>query len=61
MTRMARSSDETEQAALRTGLNDRSAVLTRLILAPTFAHSWVVGGLQHLETIMPWTRFIVPA
>ncbi len=57
----ANARDDTEQAALRAGLNDRSAVLARLILAPTFAHPWVVGALQHLETITPWTRFILPA
>jgi len=58
---LANARDDTERAALRAGLNDRSAVLARLILAPTFAHPWVVGALQHLETITPWTRFIVPA
>jgi hypothetical protein len=52
--------DDVERAALRAGLNDRSAVLARLILAPTFAHPWVVGALQHLETITPWTRFVLP-
>jgi hypothetical protein len=54
---LANARDDDERAALRAGLNDRSAVLARLILAPTFAHPWVVGALQHLETITPWTRF----
>jgi hypothetical protein len=34
-------------------------VLARLILAPTFAHPWVIGALQHLETITPWTSFVL--
>jgi hypothetical protein len=49
--------DDAERAALCVGLNDRAAVLARLILAPTFAYPWVVGALQHLETITPWTRW----
>lgn len=57
---LANARDDAERAALRAGLNDRSAVLARLILAPTFAQPWVVGALQHLETITPWTRFVVP-
>jgi hypothetical protein len=52
--------DDVERAALRAGLNDRSAVLARLILAPTFAHPWVIGALQHLETITPWTQLVLP-
>jgi hypothetical protein len=56
---LANARDDLERAALRAGLNDRSAVLARLILAPTFAHPWVVGALQHLETITPWTRFVL--
>lgn len=52
--------DDAERAALRAGLNDRAAMLARLILAPTFAHPWVVSALQHLETITPWTRFVLP-
>ena len=57
---LANARDAAERAAIRASLNDRSAVLARLILAPTFAQPWVVGALQHLETITPWTRFIVP-
>lgn len=56
---LANARDDAERAALRAGLNDRAAVLARLILAPTFAHPWVVGALQHLETITPWTRFVL--
>ena len=52
--------DDAERAALRAGLDDRSAVLARLILAPTFAHPWVVGALQHMETITPWTSVLLP-
>ena len=58
---LANARDDSERAALRAGLNDRSAVLARLILAPTFAHTWVVGALQHLETITPWTSVVLPA
>lgn len=50
--------DESERAAIRTSLDDRSAVLARLILAPTFAQPWVVAALQHLETINPWTQWL---
>ena len=57
---LANARNDAERAALRAGLNDRAAVLARLILAPTFGHPWVVGALQHLETITPWTRFVVP-
>lgn len=52
--------DEVERAALRAGLNDRSAVLARLILAPTFGHPWVISALQYLETVTPWTSFVLP-
>jgi hypothetical protein len=58
---LANAHDDTERSALRAGLNDRSAVLARLIMAPTFAHPWVIGALQHLETITPWTSFVLPA
>ena len=47
-------------ATLRAGLNDRAAVLARLSLAPTFAHPWVVGALQHLETLTSWTWLVLP-
>ncbi len=52
--------DDAERAALRAGLNDRSAVLARLILAPTFAQPWAVSALQFLETVTPWTSFVLP-
>jgi len=57
---LANAHGDLERAAVRAGLNTRSAVLARLILAPTFEYPWVVGALQHLETITPWTRFLLP-
>jgi hypothetical protein len=57
---LANARSELERAAVRAGLNTRSAVLARLVLAPTFEHPWVVAALHHLETITPWTRFVLP-
>jgi len=56
---LANARSELERAAVRAGLNTRSAVLARLVLAPTFEHPWVVAALHHLETITPWTRFVL--
>jgi hypothetical protein len=57
---MANAHSDVERAAVRAALNTRSAVLARLILAPTFEHPWVVGALHHLERITPWTSFVLP-
>lgn len=57
---LANARGDLEQATVRASLNTRSAVLARLILAPTFEQPWVVGALHHLETITPWTRFVLP-
>jgi hypothetical protein len=56
---LANARDDAERAMLRAGMNERSAVLARLILAPTLAHPWVVGALHHLETVTPWTRSVL--
>jgi hypothetical protein len=57
---LANARDDAERALLRASLNDRSAVLARLILAPTLANPWVVGALHYLETVTPWTRAVLP-
>jgi hypothetical protein len=46
--------DAEEQAALRANLNDRAAVLSRLILSPNPLYPWLIGALRHLERRTPW-------
>jgi hypothetical protein len=57
---LANARSDLERAAVRAGLNTRSAVLARLIVAPTFEQPWVIAALHHLETITPWTHFLLP-
>lgn len=46
--------DEQERSGTRRSIDQRAAVLARLILAPNPAYPWLVGALRHLERMQPW-------
>lgn len=51
---LANARDDGERTALRGGLNDRAAVLARLILSPNPAQPWLIEALRQVERIKPW-------
>lgn len=55
---LANARSDGERAAIRASLNDRSAVMARLILSPNPFYPWVFGALRHLENIKPWYDWI---
>ncbi|HEY0733361.1 MAG TPA: DUF5995 family protein [Herpetosiphonaceae bacterium] len=57
---LANARSDGERAAIRAGLNDRSAVMARLVLSPNPLHPWLVGALRHLENLKPWYDWIEP-
>jgi hypothetical protein len=54
----ANARDEQERLALRANLNDRVAVLGRLILSPTAMYPWLWGALRYLEGVVPWWSYV---
>ncbi len=55
---LANARSDQERAAVRASLNDRSAVLARLILSPNPFYPWLFGALRHLENIKPWYNWL---
>jgi hypothetical protein len=55
---LANARNDQERAAVRSSLNDRSAVLARLILSPNPLYPWLFGALRHLEDIKPWYNWL---
>src|SRR5712691_1058827 len=55
---LANAQSDQERAAIRGCLDDQSAVLARLILAPTAPDPLLVSSLRHLESITPWWAYI---
>src|SRR5438477_10480971 len=51
---LANAQSDQERTAIRGCLDDQSAVLARLILAPTAPDPLLVSSLPHLESITPW-------
>jgi hypothetical protein len=45
---------DAERAMVGEGIESRATILSRLLLAPTVDHPWLVGLLRHLETGLPW-------
>ena len=55
---LANAQSDQERASIRGCLDDQSAVLARLILAPTAPDPLLVSSLRHLESITPWWVYI---
>jgi Family of unknown function (DUF5995) len=55
---LANAQSDQERAAIRQSLDDQSAVLARLILAPTAPNPLLVSALRQLESITPWWTYI---
>ncbi|GAC1305019.1 MAG: hypothetical protein NVSMB27_43920 [Ktedonobacteraceae bacterium] len=55
---LANAQTDQERAAIRLSLDDQSAVLARLILAPTAPNPLLVSALRQLESITPWWTYI---
>lgn len=55
---LANARNDEERTALRASLNDRSAVLARLVLSPNPSYPWLFGALRHLENLKPWYDWI---
>jgi hypothetical protein len=55
---LANAQTDQERAAIRQSLDDQSAVLARLILAPTAPNPLLVSALRQLESITPWWTYI---
>ena len=53
---LVNTTNEIERGALRSALNDRAAVLARLILSPNPLHPWLIEALRRVERINPWTQ-----
>jgi hypothetical protein len=53
---LANTANASERDALRSALNDRAAVLARLILSPNPLHPWLIEALRRVERLNPWTQ-----
>ena len=53
--------DEQESGVIRQNLNDRAAILARLILSPNLFYPWLLGALRHLENVTPWWTLLTVA
>ncbi|HEY0606818.1 MAG TPA: DUF5995 family protein [Herpetosiphonaceae bacterium] len=58
---LANARSDAERTAIRTSLNDRAAVMARLVLSPNPIYPWLVGALRHLENLKPWYDWIEPS
>lgn len=50
--------DEQERNGLRAGLNDRAAVLSRLLLSPNPVNPLLITALRQVERFKPWWLYI---
>ncbi len=55
---LANARDSLERDGLRGGLNDRAAVMARLILSPNPLNPWLIRALRQVERVRPWWQCI---